>query len=310
MPTLKAHLFGKFRILHNEQVWHTQETCKVRELLCYLLFYRSMQHRREQLAGLLWGESSAAQSKKYLRQTLWQVQAACNLHLGLSSERLVLANAGRVYINPEIDLQTDVAEFQQAYTCLQAGVELAPESARRVNEAVELYQGDLLEGWHSDWCIYEREHLQNKYLMMLDKLVLHYESQREYEAGLNYAARILQCDPARERAHQQMMRLHYLAGDRTAALRQFDNCAETLRKELDVRPSKGTLLLYEQIRADQFEQITSSPIMLTEPETPPSLPAVLTKLKQLHEALTGLQRQLQQEIQMVERYLPALRDQR
>ena len=38
---------------------------------------------------------------------------------------------------------------------------------------------------------------------------------------LAYGARILHCDRARERTHRRLMRLHFLAGDRTAALRQY-----------------------------------------------------------------------------------------
>jgi DNA-binding SARP family transcriptional activator len=309
MPTLRAYLFGKFCILHNERSWRTHESCKVQELLCYLLFHRAAQHQREQLASLLWGESSSAQSKKYLRQTLWQLRASTEVRLGLGSERLVIADSNRIHFNPKVDLWTDVADFEQAYSSIHPGAELDASMAQRLKEAVELYQGDLLEGCYQDWCLNQREHLQNKYLAMLDKLIVYCESNGEYEAGLSYAARILQCDPARERAHQQMMRLYYLCGDRTASLRQFDSCAETLRRELDVRPTKRTLLLYEQIRADQLEQAAPPDNMTPAPNSPTSLPAVLNNLRGLQDTLTSLQRQLQRDIQMVEKFLPKLTDQ-
>jgi hypothetical protein len=45
-----------------------------------------------------------------------------------------------------------------------------------------------------------------------------------------------------------MMRLHWLAGDRTAAIRQFDRCVAYLRTELGVEPAESTLALYERIR--------------------------------------------------------------
>jgi DNA-binding SARP family transcriptional activator len=48
------------------------------------------------------------------------------------------------------------------------------------------------------------------------------------------------------------MRLYYRAGDRTAALRQFERCITALCEELDVRPGKRTLVLYDQIRKDQM----------------------------------------------------------
>ncbi|NIN69138.1 MAG: hypothetical protein GTO63_31510, partial [Anaerolineae bacterium] len=81
-------------------------------------------------------------------------------------------------------------------------------------------------------CLYERERLQNMYLAILDKLVSYSEVQGAYEAGLGYGSRILSYDGARERTHRRLMRLYYLAGDRTAALRQYDSCVEALRREL------------------------------------------------------------------------------
>src|SRR5438128_1039451 len=57
-----------------------------------------------------------------------------------------------------------------------------------------LYRGDLLEGWYSDWCLYERERLQHMYLAMLDKLMEYSESHQEYETGQTYGMRALRYD--------------------------------------------------------------------------------------------------------------------
>jgi two-component SAPR family response regulator len=93
---------------------------------------------------------------------------------------------------------------------------------------VALYHGDLLEDWFQDWCLYERERLQNIYLAALDKLMDYCEASRDYDAGLAYGTRILRHDLARERTHRRLMRLYYLAGDRTSALRQYDRCVQIL----------------------------------------------------------------------------------
>jgi len=46
------------------------------------------------------------------------------------------------------------------------------------------------------------------------------------------------------------MRLLYLAGDRTGALRQFERCRNALSDELGVAPGQRIRALYERIRAD------------------------------------------------------------
>ena len=61
---------------------------------------------------------------------------------------------------------------------------------------------------------------------------------------------MLREDRARERTHRRLMRLYYLAGDRTGALRQYERCAAALRQELDVEPSRRTSELERRIRRD------------------------------------------------------------
>src|SRR2546427_3993400 len=76
MSPLKLHLFRKFSLLNNDNELDCLQSAKAKELFCYLLLHRDSPHPREILASLLWGDCSTAQSKKYFRQTLWQLQQA------------------------------------------------------------------------------------------------------------------------------------------------------------------------------------------------------------------------------------------
>jgi len=300
MSNVKAYLFGKFRIRCGDHSWDGPEGCKAKELFCYLLVHRNVIHNREHLASILWGDNTASQSKKYLRQVLWQLQSACEGSLGEAHGRLLLISTDSIRINPEIDLWTDIATLEQAFACLRSKTDLDEECISSLRSAAQIYRGDLLEGLYQDWCLIERERLQNMYLIMLDRLIGSCEAVGDYEVGIDYCSRILQIDPARERTHQQMMRLYYLSGDRTAALRQFDRCLEALKKELDVRPTRSTLALCEQIRADQLD---FTPVVASQPVdvSSASLSDVLSRLRQFQRKLADLQLALQQEIQIVER---------
>lgn len=72
----------------------------------------------------------------------------------------------------------------------------------------------------------------------------HCQAHGEYEMGLFHGAQILAYDRARERTHRRLMYLHYLAGDRAAALRQYERCVAALEEELCVSPDQGTCNLY------------------------------------------------------------------
>jgi len=206
------------------------------------------------LADLLWGNNSTTQSTGYLRKALWQLQSALDSQTEPINGRLLLVDPGWVQLNPEADLWLDVAVFEQAFSLVQGvpGKELDHQRVQTLRSAVDLYRGDLLEGWYQDWCLYERERLQQMYLIMLDKLMAFCEAHGDCEAGLVYGFLVLRHDRARERAHRRLMRLHYLTGDRTAALRQYERCVAALDEEFGVRPVKRTVTLCEQIRADQL----------------------------------------------------------
>jgi DNA-binding SARP family transcriptional activator len=147
-----------------------------------------------------------------------------------------------------------VGQFESAYRQVQGtqGQWVSDVAARDTAEAVDLYSSGLLEGWYHDWCIFERERLENVYLSMLSKLIAYHESRRDYETAILYGHRILRQERAHERTHWTMMRLYYLAGDRTSALRQYERCASALKEELGVTPAKWTMALREQIMNDSL----------------------------------------------------------
>ena len=64
------------------------------------------------------------------------------------------------------------------------GARLSRADAGALEEAVELYHGDLIETLYSDWCIYERDRLQLVYLAMLEKLMGYCEDRQRYPQGL------------------------------------------------------------------------------------------------------------------------------
>lgn len=305
MSNLQIFLFGQFQVRFDEQVLVDFDGHKVQqELFSYLVLYRDRRHPREMLADLLWGDCSTAQAKGYLRKALWQLQTTLDAQLEPNNGRVLVVEADWVQINPKADLWLDVAEFERAFMLVQglSGQEIDFRGVQVLREAVNLYQGDLLEGWYQDWCLYKREQLQHMYLAMVDKLMDYCQIHHEYETGLIYGMRILRYDRARERTHRRLMRMHYLAGDRTAALRQYERCVSALDEELSVRPSKRTVALYEQIRADQIAALPRAPseVKTTVTATTAPLSEVLGNLKRLQAILSDFQHQVQQDIETVE----------
>ncbi|MEP6775084.1 MAG: bacterial transcriptional activator domain-containing protein, partial [Chloroflexota bacterium] len=69
-----------------------------------------------------------------------------------------------------------------------------------------------------------------------------------------YGERVLLYDPGNERVYRKLMRVHYLNGDRAAAMQQYERCKAALHEELNIEPAIDTKLLYERIKADHFDE--------------------------------------------------------
>ena len=313
MSTLNISRFGKFCARRDGQILEGFDARKVQELFCYLLLHRDHSLSREMLASVLWPETTTALSKKSLRQVLWQLQSALGSQNAAVQHRMLVVDPEWIQLNARADFWLDVAALEYASNVTQniLGPDLDAQKALVLQQAVQLYQGPLLEGWYNDWCILERERLQTLYLTILDKLMGYCEARRDYEIGLQYGMRIMCYDRARERTHRLLMRLHYLSGDRAAALRQFEQCAAALEDELGVGPSKHTVALYEQIQADQLTETesrsTSTSVAPTPESASPLLLDVLGRLTQLQVALTDLQAQVQQTMKTVEQIVESNR---
>jgi DNA-binding SARP family transcriptional activator len=303
MSAVKFFLFGKFCFKADSKIIHKIEPHKAAELLGFLLLNREKPHAREKVADLLWGEIAPEQSKSYFRKTLWQLQTILEPYCGSS---ILLVDGEWIQINPEFYSRTDIAVVEKTFISTQGiqGKDLKEEQFRIIQNAVEFYRGELLEGWYQDWCLFERERLQYICFAMLDKLIEHCEVHGYYEKGLIFGERILHYDRAREHTYRQLMRLHYLAGDRTAALRKYQKCEAVLRKELDVEPAESTRTLYEMIRADKLEgpdqssQFGKSEVAQGEAD---SLRAVFSHMNAFQKTLSQIQTQLTQDLRLIQR---------
>lgn len=296
---LRICLFGKLALVPGDSTQPPLASARAQELFAYLALHRGRCHPRELLASVLWADQPTSRSRQYLRKTLWQLQSALNAPGNCLDEPFLVVSREDVTLNDTADVWVDVACFEQATASASgmAGKQMTPAIAQDLRRAIDLYRGELLEGWYNDWCLVERERLGLMYISALDKLVGYSEANGEYEAGLHYGQTILRYDRAREYTHRALMRLRFLAGDRTGALHQFERCAAALREELDVAPAANTIALYERIRGGEA---TQAAIALANDEAAGGT-GLLPQLHRLQTVLHSVELEIAHEIESLDR---------
>ena len=178
------------------------------ELVKVLALAREHRLHREQVIEALWPELPYAAALANLHK------AAHFARRAIGEPDAVAVQGGRVSLAPGAVVTTDVERFE-------------------AENDPALYSGELLpEDRYAEWASEARERLRQAYLEGL-------------RAGGRWEEVVAE-EPTDEEAHRSLMRRDMDAGDRSAALRQFERLNGALA-EVGLQPGAETLALHEKI---------------------------------------------------------------
>jgi predicted ATPase/DNA-binding SARP family transcriptional activator len=198
---------------------------------------------REQLGFLLWPDSTEPTARRNLTVLLTQIRRA----LPRPDLLVTLDDAiGLDHTAVETDTATLAALIPQATSAGQFD---------RLADVLRQYRGPFLDGFalpdsaeFDDWASQERQVWERRYLDALAVLVEGYAAAGAYPAAIDAAQRALAIDELAEDMHRRLIALYAAAGNRTAAMRQFEHCIVVLERELGVDPLPETRAAYEAVR--------------------------------------------------------------
>jgi tetratricopeptide (TPR) repeat protein len=172
---------------------------------------------------LLWADADSERARGSLRQRLFKLRQSAAEDIVVAGDILSLAEGVAHDLGP-----------------------LAP----RLLADPDAGSGDLLGDLdYSDcpgldeWVEVAREQWRGQRVHALAEIAARFETEQKIAAALPYAERLLADDPTLEHGHRRLMRLHYLRGDRAAALAAYERCGQLLRLQLKVEPSAETQAL-------------------------------------------------------------------
>lgn len=244
MPFLKIHLLGDFLILADDELVTSVDKPRLQFLLAYLVLHQDAPQSRQHLSFLFWPDSLEAQARTNLRNVLHQLRQTLP-----GSDRFLAIESQTLQWRPDTSFTLDVFNFEQLMTKAEQLIEDHDSATARqtLEEAVALYQGDLLPSCYEEWIQPERERLRQKYMGALEQLIQLLEQQRDYPIAIRYAQHLLRYDPLHEATYRRLMRLFALNNDLARALRIYHDCEQTLQRELGVEPSPETQSVYQNL---------------------------------------------------------------
>jgi serine/threonine-protein kinase len=234
-------------------------------LLAYLAAATPRQmHRRDSLVALFWPELDQEHARAALRQALHGLRQA----LGDG----VLVTRGDEDIGLDADqIRCDVVEFERA---AQAG---------QLTDALDLYRGDLLEGFFirgapefEQWLEDERARLKAVALRSAALLAERGEARGSLAESAQWARRALRIAPLDEPALRRLLQALDRLGDRAGAVEAYEGFAKRLAAELEAEPAPETQALAAAVRA-RATTLSSAVSELPPVEPPATLPETASR---------------------------------
>jgi DNA-binding SARP family transcriptional activator len=249
MIGLKLTLLGGFEAWLGSGESLRLPTKKAQALLAYLGTRPGQSHPRDKLAAFLWGDKSDDQARGALRHALVALRKA----LARAEPPALRIEGQTLTLNPD-GVEVDVVTFERR---------IAEGTLQALEQAAELYRGDLLLGFDvneplfEEWLGAERERLRELALEALARLLAHQTRAASAERAIQTALRLLSLDPLQEAVHRALMRLYGRQGRRGAALKQYQTCVSVLRRELDAEPEAETRTLYQELLRRPVAAVTA-----------------------------------------------------
>ncbi|HET7692272.1 MAG TPA: BTAD domain-containing putative transcriptional regulator [Gemmatimonadota bacterium] len=218
--------------------------------------------RRDSLTALFWPELDEVHARNALSQAIHVLRRT----LGAG----VVVNRGPEEVGLDGNrLWCDAVAFERAL------------DGDHPAEALELYQGDLLEGFFLSgtleferWIEDERSRLKQRAREAAWGLSRQCEREGDAVNALRWARRAAELAPDDELSLQGLVLLLDRAGNRAAALHAYDQFARRLEEDYAAEPSPETQALVRSIRERQAPRPSRSPRVESEPgDADPPVPA-------------------------------------
>ena len=225
---LNVYLFGSLRVVSQDQQ-HFVSGINAKLLSLLALNHQGMS--RSRLAGHLWPNSSEAQARQLLSNSLYRLKQL----LGSAAEHIETdGHSVRLH-----DVQLDYQRFCQLSQSADFDDWL---------ESINLYQDDLLLEEDAPWLEDARQHCRKQYLSTLKRVCDQLESENQLADALVYAQRWLIADPYNEPLYVRVMQYQHRLGRHMAALESYHRLGEVLHDTFAAQPQAESQALAEQIQ--------------------------------------------------------------
>ncbi|OMI36474.1 MULTISPECIES: AfsR/SARP family transcriptional regulator [Streptomyces] len=195
-------------------------------LLAFLAL-QDMPRTRTYVAGTLWPDVTASRANANLRSSLWRATR--------TGHHIIEASTQELAISKHIDVDLHTAA-QRAHRLLDMSCPCDDILSAQTRADLS---ADLLPEWsENEWVLIEREQYHELRLYALEAMTERLTAMGRHGEAVAAGLAAVRAEPLRESAHRVLMNAHLAAGNRGAAMLQYEQCRRVLLDELGLEPSR------------------------------------------------------------------------
>lgn len=196
-------------------------------LLAFLAL-QDMPRTRTYVAGMLWPDVTASRANANLRSSLWRATRTGHQVIDASTQELAIAK------HIDVDIHAAATRAHQLLDMAHPCDDILTAQTR-----ADL-SSDLLPEWsENEWVLVEQEQYHELRLYALEAMTERLTAAGRHGEAVASGLAAVRAEPLRESAHRVLITAHLAAGNRGAALRQFEQCRRVLLDELGLEPSQA-----------------------------------------------------------------------
>lgn len=235
---LKMYLFGGLKfIFKGKEIPENKWIRKKRKLiLCCLLLDNNKRLSKDRVIDLFFPDTPAESIDNTFHQAISNIRSVLSSDKNKeektknkntsSDSGLLIYEDKTLFIKNQEECYTDINEFNSAIKQANLTVNIN-EKKNNLKKAVDMYSGNVLEGYYESWCEELREQYREKFTAAAEQLISLTEEQSLSDELILYSGKLLQYDKFNLTANKALIKQYIITGSKPKAEKAFDK----LKKE-------------------------------------------------------------------------------
>ena len=245
---IKLSVLGEMKLsVRGKEIPDDKWVRKIRKLIFAYIILNKKSVTKDSLTDLFYPDSEPENANSVFHQTLSNIRSifkwAISGEKGLKQAvpEFIIYENQRLTLNTNYIYCVDAYEFEGLYKKGSAAGVKEKDKLEYFERALQLFKGELLEGYYQPWCEELRETYNNYYFSILDSVIEVYKEAQDNEKLSEYSRRLIKTDNLNEDAYLNVIAAELAMDSPGKAKDIYKTMLKTFKKELGEEPSVDIL---------------------------------------------------------------------